>query len=57
MNADLFYTQVYDVFSDTTKATKRFPPDNLTLWIINQSKGFVRKGFEKVNKYVQSLSI
>ena len=30
------------------KATERSPPDNLTRWIITQSKGFTRKGMEKI---------
>ena len=30
------------------KATERSPANNLTRWIITQSKGFTRKGMEKI---------
>ena len=49
MNHDWFCTPVLDVFSDGTKATKRFPSGNLT-----QSKGFLRKGIERASKSVRA---
>ena len=36
------------------KATERSPPDNLTRWIITQSKGFTRKGIEQISKSVRA---
>ena len=35
------------------KATERSPPDNLTRWIITQSKAFT-KGIEKISRYVRA---
>ena len=35
------------------KATKRSPPDNPSRWIIRQSKGFTRKGIEKISRSVR----
>ena len=37
---DWFYTTDYAIFGHEGKATERSPPDNLTQWIIIQSKGF-----------------
>ena len=45
-----FYTIDYDIFGDEVKATERSPPDNLTQWIITQSKGFTKKGIEKIGR-------
>ena len=45
---------VRDVFSDGTKATKRYPLDNLTWWVSTQSKRFERNGIKKVCKPVQT---
>ena len=36
------------------KATERSPLDNLTRWIITQSKGFTRKGVEKISRSVMA---
>ena len=36
------------------KATKRSPPDNPSQWIIRQSKGFTRKGIEKISRSVRA---
>ena len=49
MYGDWFYTIDYNVFGYNVKATERSPPDNLTRWIITQSKGFTRKGIEKIS--------
>ena len=38
------------------KATKRSPPDNLTRWIMTQSKGFSRKGIEKISRSVRAYA-
>ena len=50
MYEDWFYTIDYDIFGDEVKATERSPPDNLTQWIITQSKGFTKKGIEKIGR-------
>ena len=42
------------VFGHEVKATERSPPDNLTRWIITQSKGFTRKGTEKISRSVMA---
>ena len=34
------------------EATERSPPDNLMRWIITQSKGFTRKGIDKISRSV-----
>ena len=54
MYGDWFYTTSYGIFGHEVKATKRSPPDNLTRWIITQSKGFTRKGIEKINRSVRA---
>ena len=54
MHGDWFYTTGYAIFGHEVKATKRSPPDNLTRWIITQSKGFTRKGIEKISKSVRA---
>ena len=50
MYGDWFYTTVYAVFGHEVKATERPPPDNLTRWIITQSKGFTKNGIEKISR-------
>ena len=37
-------------------ATERSPPDNVTRWIITQSKGFTRKGIEKTSRFVKAYA-
>ena len=54
MYGDLFYTTGYGIFRHEVKATKRSPPDNLRRWIITQSKGFTRKGIEKISRSVRA---
>ena len=54
MYRDWFYTSGYGIFGHEVKATKRSPPDNLTRWIITQSKGFTRKGIEKISRSVRA---
>ena len=53
MYGDWFYTTGYGIFGHEVKATKRSPSDNLTRWIITQSKGFTRKGIEKISRSVR----
>ena len=48
MNGDWFYTVQYDVFDDDGNATLRSAPENITRWIITQSRGFKRIGIRKV---------
>ena len=36
------------------KVTERSPPDNLTRWIIAESKGFTKKGIEQISKSVKA---
>ena len=50
----LFYTTGYGVFGPEVKATKRSPPDDLTRWVIMQSKGFARKVIEKRSRSVRA---
>ena len=49
MHGDWFYTTKYGIFGNGVKATERTPSENLTQWIITQSKGLRRKGFEKIS--------
>ena len=53
IKGDWFYTTAYANLGDGGRDTPRSPPDNLTRWIIAQSKGFMRKGIEKVSRYVR----
>ena len=48
-----FIPLVMVFFGHERKATKRSPPDNLTRWVMTQSKGFTRKGFEKISRSVR----
>ena len=50
MHGDWFYTTDYAIFGHEVKATERSPPENLTRWIITQSKGFTKKGTEKIRR-------
>ena len=54
MYGDWFYTTDYGIFAHEVKATERSPPDNLTRWIITKSKGFTRKGIEKISRSVSA---
>ena len=54
MHGDWFYTTSYGIFDYEVKATKRSPPDNLTRWIITQSKGFTRKDIEKISRSMRA---
>ena len=52
MHGDWFYTTNVGIFGDGRKATKRSPTDNLTRWIITQSKCFTKKAIEKISRFV-----
>ena len=52
MYGDWFYTTDYAIFCHEVKAAERSPPHNLTQWIITQSKGFTKKGIEKISRAV-----
>ena len=54
MHGDWFYTTDYGIFDHEVKATERSPPDYLTRWIITKSKGFTRKGIEKISRSVRA---
>ena len=54
MHGNWFYTIDCGIFGHEVKATERSPPDNLTRWIITRSKGFTRKGIEKISRSVRA---
>ena len=54
MHGDWFCTTDYGIFGHEIKATGRSPPENLTRWIIKQSRGFKRKGIEKISRSVRA---
>ena len=54
MYGDWFYTTDYAIFGHEVKTTERSPPDNLTRWNITQSKGFTKKGIEKISRFVRA---
>ena len=52
MYGDWCYTTDYAVFGHEVKASERSPLDNLTRWIITQSKGFTKNSTEKTSRSV-----
>ena len=42
------------LFGHEVKATERSLPDNLRRWIITRSRGFTRKGIEKISRSVRA---
>ena len=54
MYGEWFYTTDFGIFGHEVKALERSPLDNLTRWIITQSKGFTRKGIEKISRSVMT---
>ena len=54
MYGDWFYMKCYAAFVHEIKAAERSPPDNLTRWIITQSKGFTKNGIEKISRSVMA---
>ena len=53
MYGDWFYTTDYAIFGLEVKTTERSPTDILTRWIITQSKGFIKRGIEKISRSVR----
>ena len=54
MHGDCFSTTDYAIFGHEVKATGKSPPDNLTRWIITQSKSFTKKGIQKISRSVRA---
>ena len=54
MHGDWLYATSDAVFGHEVKATKTSPRDNLTRWIITQSKGFTRRGIKKIIRSVRA---
>ena len=54
MHGDLFCTTDDGIFGHEVRATKSSSPDSFTRWIITQSKGFTRKGIEKISRPVKA---
>ena len=54
MHEDCFYTADYAIFGPEVKAKKRSPQNNLTQWIFTRSRGFTRKGIEKISRSVRT---
>ena len=54
MHGDWFYMTDYSIFGHEVKTTERSPPDNFTQWMITYSKGFTRKGNEKISRSVRA---
>ena len=51
------FIRQHSVSKNGIKATKRFPPENLTRWIIIQSKTFTRKGIERKVNLLGHISV
>ena len=54
MDGDWFYTTDYAIFGYEVKTIERSSPGNLTRWIMTQSKGFTKKGTEKISRSVKA---
>ena len=54
MHGNWFYTIDCGICGHEVKFTERSPPGNLTRWIITRSKGFTRKGIEKISRSVRA---
>ena len=52
MYGDWFYMTDFAVFAHNVKVAERSPWDDLTRWIITQSKGFTRKGIDQISRSV-----
>ena len=48
MHGDWFDTTDYAIFGDEVKAAERSLPDNITRWIITQSKSVTKKALNKI---------
>ena len=56
MYGEWFYMTDDGIYGHEVKATEGSPPDSLTRWIIRQSKGFSRKGIEKITRSVMAYA-
>ena len=54
MHEDCFYTTDYAVFGHEVKGKKRSPQNNLPQWMFTRSRGFTRKGIEKISRSVRA---
>ena len=54
MHGDWLHTTDYDILGHEVKVTERPPPKIVTQWIITRSKGFTKKGIEKVSRSVRA---
>ena len=54
MHRDWFYTTGYGIFGHEVKVTGGSLADNLTRWIITQSKAFKGKGIEEISRSVRA---
>ena len=54
MYGDWLYITDYVIFGHEIKKTKTSPPDNLTLCIMTQSKGFTKKSIAKISRSVRA---
>ena len=52
-----FIRQYIAFFGDDEKATQRSPADNLTKWIITQSKDFIGKCIGKFSRSVRAYNM
>ena len=53
IHGNWFYTTDYRIFGHEVKATGRSLSDNLTQWIIKQSRGFSKKRIENISRSVR----
>ena len=56
MHGDWFYTTDYAISGHKVKVTDRSTLDNLTRWVITQSKSFTKKGIEKISRSVRAYA-
>ena len=54
MNGDCFYLTDYGIFGHEAKATRGSPSDNRIRWITTRSRGFTKKGIEKISRSVRA---
>ena len=54
MYGDWFYMTDFAVFRHSIKAAERSRSDDVTRWLITQSKGFTRKGIDQINRFVRA---
>ena len=54
MHEDRFYTASYAIFTTESKATRRYPPDDVGRGVIIQSRGLTRKRIKKISRSVRA---